>query len=403
MKIIVKTFSFFVAIILLTQSISAQSVRMPINSMKKTSDLKDSVAAIYKKRAEYMYHLIMHHYSVPGTDFLNENFPKQPGDRKVAYMWPFSGMVTGMGILKQLGVTDSSFKKLETGIDNYWSDKDGLPGVESYPPVYGGDKRFYDDNATIGLDYLENYKATKNQHFLNQAEKCVAFDFTGESADCGGGIFWNEDEKSPDSTNYIKATCSSSFSATLALKLYVITKKIKYLDFGKRVYAWTKMKLQDPGDLIYWNDIAIKGCVPNKTKWTYNSGAMLSNAVLLYQITKDNQYFNDAKALAAASFDFFTTSSPKLERKFPDHDPWFTTVLCRGYLDFYKIDPNKSTRYIDALIRNVDYAWKYARTPAGFFYEDWSGEKKGRYYWLLNQACMVEMYGRIALFKRNKQ
>ncbi len=403
MKIIFKTFSFFVAVILLTQTIRGRSVRIPANSLKETSDLKDSVASRYKKRAEYIYHLIVLHYSVPGTDFLNENYPKQPGDRKVAYMWPFSGMVTGIGILKQLGVIDTSFKKIEAGIDQYWSERYGLWGVESYPPIYGGDKRFYDDNATIGLDYLENYKATKNQHFLNQAEKCIAFDFTGESPDCGGGIFWNEAEKSPDSANYIKATCSSSFSATLALRLYAITKKARYLDFGKRVYAWTKMKLQDTSDLIYWNDIAIKGCTPNKTKWTYNSGAMLSNAVLLYQITKDKQYFNDAKELAASTFNFFTTSSPKLERKFPDHDPWFTTVLFRAYLDFYKIDPKKNTQYIDAMIRNVDYAWKYARTPAGFFYEDWSGEKKGRYYWLLNQACMVEMYGRIALFKRNNQ
>lgn len=403
MKTIIRTLIFLVTVVLVHASVRAQSAPMAANRTKEISDLNDSGANIYKKKAEYIYHLIMLHYSVPGTDFLNENFPKQPGDRKVAYMWPFSGMVTSIGILKQLGVTDTSFKKIETGIDEYWSDKKGLPGVESYPPTYGGDKRFYDDNATVGLDYLENYKATKNQHFLNQAEKCIAFDFTGESSDCGGGIFWNEEDKSPDSANYIKATCSSSFSVTLALKLYVITKKPKYLDFGKRVYAWIKMKLQDPGDLIYWNDIAIKGCMPNKTKWTYNSGAMLSNAVLLYQITKENQYLNDAKALAAASFNYFTSTSPKLERKFPDHDPWFTAVLFRSYLDFYKIDPNKSREYIDALIRNVDFAWKYARTPAGFFYEDWSGEKKGRYYWLLNQACMVEIYGRIALFKKNNQ
>lgn len=381
----------------------AQSARLVVNNMKEISDLKDSAADIYKKKAEYMYHLIMLHYSVPGTDFLAENFPKQPDDKKVAYMWSFSGMVTGMGILKQLGVADTGFKKIETGIDKYWSDKYGLRGVEAYPPMYGGDKRFYDDNATIGLDYLENYKATKNQHFLNQAEKCIAFDFTGESADCAGGIFWNEEEKSPDSVNYIKATCSSSFSVTLALRLYVITKKIKYLEFGKRVYAWTKMKLQDPNDLIYWNDIAIKGCIPNKTKWTYNSGAMLSNAVLLYQITKENQYLNDATELASASFNFFTTSSLKLDRKFPDHDPWFTTILFRGYLDFYKIDPNKKTEYIDAMVRNVDYAWKNARTSDGFFYEDWNGEKKGRYNWLLNQACMIEMYGRIALFKKKNE
>ena len=267
----------------------AQSTNSSFNNIKVLNDLKDSATDTYKEKSEYMYHLIMLHYSVPGTDFLAENYPKKPCDKKVAYMWSFSGMVTGMGILRQLGVADPDFQKIETGIDKYWSDKDGLPGVEAYPPMYGGDKRFYDDNATIGLDYLENYKTTKNQHFLNQAEKCIAFDFTGESTDCGGGIFWNEEEKSPDSANYIKATCASSFSVTLALKLYIITQKTKYLDFGKRVYTWTKMKLQDTNDLIYWNDVAIKGCIPNKTKWTYNSGAMLGNAVLLYQITKKDQ------------------------------------------------------------------------------------------------------------------
>src|SRR6185312_1090060 len=229
MKTIIRTLIFLVTVVLVHASVRAQSAPMAANRTKEISDLNDSGANIYKKKAEYIYHLIMLHYSVPGTDFLNENFPKQPCDRKVAYMWPFSGMVTSIGILKQLGVTDTSFKKIETGIDEYWSDKKGLPGVESYPPTYGGDKRFNDDNATVGLDYLENYKATKNQHFLNQAEKCIAFDFTGESSDCGGGIFWTEEDKSPDSANYIKATCSSSFSVTLALKLYVITKKPKYL------------------------------------------------------------------------------------------------------------------------------------------------------------------------------
>ena len=402
MKTKLIAFIFFAAIALLAYSLMVQSANRFYNNGEELTNLKDSAAGIYKKRAEYMYHLIMLHYSAPGTDFLIENFPKKPGDRKVAYMWSFSGMVTGMGILRQLGVTSPDFEKIDKGIDEYWSNKYGLQGVESYPPMYGGDKRFYDDNATIGLDYLENYKATKNQHFLNQAKKCLAFDFTGESTDCDGGIFWNEEEKSPDSANYIKATCSSSFSVTLALRLYVITKDTSYLDFGKRVYAWSKMKLQDPNDLIYWNDIAIKECIPNKTKWTYNSGAMLSNAVLLYQITKNNQYFEDAKELATASFNFFTVPSKKTGRSFPDHDPWFTTVLFRGYLDFYKIDPNKNTEFIDEAIRNVDYAWKNARTSDGFFYEDWNGEKKGRYNWLLNQACIVEMYGRIALFKKNK-
>lgn len=393
MKIIAGFFVFAMAAVIPGRTLAQD---YPKNTSSGTSFL-------YMEKAKNIFDLIITRYRVPGSDFLLENYPPEKGDKKVAYMWSLSGMVTAMGILRQLGVEDSSFAVIEKAINGYWSDTAKLPGVESYPPQYGGGKRFYDDNATIGLDYLENFKATGRQFFLEQAEKCMAFDYSGESADCGGGLFWDEQEKTPGSENYIKATCASSFATTLALKLYLLTKRKEYLDFGTRMYKWLKINLQDPDDLIYWNDIAVEGCVPDKTKWTYNTGAMITNAVLLYRITKQTNYFTDAKILARASFDYFTKPSPVTGRQFPDHDPWFTTVLFRSYLDFYKIDPSHNKRYIDTAIRNVDEAWKNARTEEGFFYEDWSGVKKGRYQWLLNQACMVEMLGRIALYKKNNE
>lgn len=359
-------------------------------------------AKTYKDKAKYVYDLINKNYSVSGTDFLAENYPVESGDKKVCYLWSVSGVYTGVGMLRQLGYADPSFEKIDRSVDSYWSNKNSLPAAESYPPVYGGGTRFYDDNATIGLDYLENYYKTKNQHFLDQAEKCMAFDFTGESNDVGGGIFWNEDEKYPGATNYLKAACSSAFSAKLALDLYEITNNPEYLAFGKRLYDWMKLKLQDPNDLIIWNDVAITTGIPNKTKWTYNSGMVLSTASLLFRITGEQHYFDDAKALAEATFTFFTISSDNVGRQFPDHDPWFTAKLFRGYLSFYDIDPTKNTKYIDAMIKNVDYAWLHSRTFEGFFYEDWSGKKLGRYQWLLNQACMIEMYGRIAIYKGEK-
>jgi len=359
-------------------------------------------AKTYKDKAKYMYDLINKSYSVPGIEFLSENYPVQAGDKKVCYLWSVSGVYTGVGMLRQLGYTDASFEKIDRSVDSYWSNKNNLSGVESYPPVYGGGTRFYDDNATIGLDYLENYNITKNQHYLDQAEKCLAFDFTGESNDVGGGLFWNEDEKYSGAANYLKAACSSSFATNLSLSLYDITKKPEYLVFGKRMYDWMKNKLQDPDDLIYWNDVAITTGLPNKTKWDYNSGMMLCAASQLYKITGEQHYLDDAKALAEATFSFFTISSDKVGRQFPDHDPWFTTILFRGYLSYYEIDTTKNTKYIDAMIKNVDYAWLHSRTYQGFFYEDWSGKKLGRNQWLLNQACMVEMYGRIAMYKGEK-
>ncbi len=54
---------------------------------------------------------------------------------------------------------------------------------------------------------------------------------------------------------------------------------------------------------------------------------------------------------------------------------------------------------INAVISNVDYAWKHSVTSNGFFMEDWAGQYPGRYYWILNQAAMVEIYARIAVLK----
>ena len=368
--IIHKRILFLESLVILISSCKkeAHSKVAPVNTID-TSKIENPIysAKTYNQKAYFVYNLISKYYSVPVTDFFLENYPKGTGDRLVAYMWYYSGVVTGIGMLRQLDYQYTSFNKVDRGIDKYWSNINNLAGVKSYPPSYGGGTRFYDDNAIIGLDYLENYQATQNQHYLDQAIKCMDFDFTGESNDCDGGIFWNENERTPGTSNYIKATCSSAFSNTLALKLYQITSQSKYLDFAKRMYGWIKLKLQDPADLIYWNDVAIANCTTNKTKWDYNSGAMLSNAVLLYKETGDQQYLNDAKQLASATFNYFTVSSDKVGRQFPDHDPWFTTVLFRGYPAFYEIDPDKNTGFIKAMIKNVDYAWLNARNYLGFF------------------------------------
>ena len=59
-----------------------------------------------------------------------------------------------------------------------------------------------------------------------------------------------------------------------------------------------------------------------------------------------------------------------------------------------------SENYVKLFIKNADYAWKNARNSEGQFYEDWSGNSQGRYYWLLHQAALLEAFGRAAIFKK---
>ena len=44
----------------------------------------------------------------------------------------------------------------------------------------------------------------------------------------------------------------------------------------------------------------------------------------------------------------------------------------------------------------MDYAWNNMREGNGLFNTDWSGKQKDEKKWLLTQAAMVEMYGKLA-------
>ena len=47
-------------------------------------------------------------------------------------------------------------------------------------------------------------------------------------------------------------------------------------------------------------------------------------------------------------------------------------------------------------MENTDYAWKETRDEHGLLNVDWSGNHKDEHKWLLNNACMVEMYSEAA-------
>ncbi|MCK7556799.1 glycoside hydrolase family 76 protein [Chitinophaga sedimenti] len=200
----------------------------------------------------------------------------------------------------------------------------------------------------------------------------------------------------------MKATNVTALSATLALQLYQQEKQEMYLTSAKRWYAWVKQYMLDPVDKGFWNSVSIKTGAINYAKWTYNSGAMIQNAALLFKITGDQAYLADAKAWAQGAYNIFTRNVANQGRFYTANDPWFTAVLLRGYLELNTVDAN--TAYIDTLVANVDYAWDHARLPdTRQFYEDWSGSDLGRYHSLLTQVAMVEIYARISIWKKKNK
>lgn len=166
---------------------------------------------------------------------------------------------------------------------------------------------------------------------------------------------------------------------------------------GKKLYEWTKERLQDPTDYLYFDYIDLDGKI-GKSKFAYNSGQMMQAAVLLHQFTGDLAYLTDARHIAEEAYGYFFTFVPGVDGKFVKivrkGDIWFTAVMLRGYLELYKQDKDRT--YINTFEKSLDLAWECARDKNGLFNVDFSGVEKDNCKWLLTQAAIVEMYARLA-------
>ncbi len=89
-----------------------------------------------------------------------------------------------------------------------------------------------------------------------------------------------------------------------ALKLFQATQDSIYLKQGKELYEWTKKNLEDPKDHLYFDNIALNKKI-GRAKFAYNSGQMMQAAALLYQITKQRNYLEDAQNIAEACHKHF--------------------------------------------------------------------------------------------------
>lgn len=361
-------------------------------------------------RAQATLDSIYKHYSVAGTPLLRENYPftstytatylatQQPKNvpNPYAYLWPFSGTLSALSALYEASSVDNTYlqllnTKVIAGL-NHYLDKTRLPvAYASYINTAPLSDRFYDDNVWLGIDYADLYNTTHEERFIDTAKLIWAFVESGIDDKLGGGIYWCEQKK------HSKNTCSNAPGAVFALKLFRATNDSVYFKKGVALYNWTKQNLQDKADNLYFDNIGLSGKV-DKTKYAYNSGQMLQAAALLYKLTGNIDYLSDAKDIAESAYNYFFTDVKTPKGKtvhiVKPGNVWFTAVMLRGFIELYSIDDNNI--YLNAFQQSLDYAWEYARTPQGLFYDNFSVQPKKNLNWLLTQAAMVEMYARMS-------
>ena len=347
--------------------------------------------------------LIFKYYSSNENKILlNETYPVNPHNvasyviskdsvtkERVAYLWPTSGVLSGVVALMS-STNDPRYKtlldkRIIPGLDLYLDQTRKPACYQSYLASEGKSDRFYDDNVWLAIEFAQLAIVTKTPEYLDKAETIWKFVISGWDEQLGGGIYWCEQKKES------KNTCSNAPSVVAAAKLYQATKNITYLNWAKRIYAWTKLNLQDKSDFLYYDNISLKGRI-GKKKYAYNSGQMLQGAALLFKITGDKAYRTDAQQIAKSAIPYFTVDmerNGKNHRVFKQQGAWFVTVLSRGYFELYTID--KDPQYINFFKSNMDYLKLYARYDNGLFYGDWSGSNTDQFKWLLDQGCIVEL------------
>lgn len=350
-------------------------------------------------------------YSVAGENLLRENYPHDAsykatylaGEDKnlnnpYSYLWPYSGTFPAVRALYEATGDSAYLSLLEQRI---------LPGLEEYldakrvPTAYASyinsapeSDRFYDDNVWLGIDFTDMYLLCGRESYLDKARMIWKFIESGTDSVLGGGIYWCEQKKES------KNTCSNAPGSVYALKLFKATGDSLYLQAGRSLYEWTKANLQDTTDCLYFDNINLNHRI-GRAKFAYNSGQMLQAASLLYCLTGEKPYLDDAEAIAeSAHRHFFSGTATDEKGEFPllcKGNVWFTAVMVRGFNELYGINGNP--RYMDDLLRNLDYAWNHARDKeCGLFQQDWSGSDIDEKKWLLTQAAMVEMQATAASY-----
>ena len=107
---------------------------------------------------------------------------------------------------------------------------------------------------------------------------------------------------------------------------------------------------------------------------------MLQSAALLYQITNNKTYLQEAERIATAAREHFYKNS-----KLPGNY-WFNAVLLRGFQELYQINGNK--QQLQFFYNDAERVWNNEKDRDNLI-----GTRKAKS--LIDQAAMLEIYARL--------
>lgn len=250
----------------------------------------------------------------------------------------------------------------------YWNPAGPVPGYDASPFPKNSD-RYYDDNAWMVLALAETYDLLGDRKYLTWAAEALAYSLSGWDAKLGGGIYWRENEKTS------KNTCSNLPVAAACIAIAARTGKSELKSRAREIVDWTKGKLQDPADGLFWDNVGLSGRT-DKTKWTYNTALYLRSAAELGG-------YEDLQRVVDASLSHWIDSrsgAAKDEGKFAHL--WLEGLLIAQ-------PTNGEVRKTVSGV--LDFVWKRCRDGNGRFGNRWDkpSQAERKEFHLLDQAAVA--------------
>lgn len=331
----------------------------------------------------------LQNYFLEDNGLYLEEYPNTT-DNPYSYVWPFSQAMTATIDMTGLPGVGRQYRA-ELGSDLealelYWNDATTPPGYDSYvrPPLGQGGDKFYDDNEWLALEFLRLYNRDGGEAYLERAKEIFELVVYGWDDDpshpCPGGVFWTQAPWSQD-----RNTISNAPGAQVGLYLYEITEDDYYLDWAKRMVAWTDGCMLAPNGL-YWDHIDLEGTV-EKTQWSYNQGMMIGAKVLLYRATGDASYLRQAQNIAKAALAYYGGAG-----RYYTQPARFNAIFFKNLLLLNGEAPNPA--YRKAMQTYADEVWRSAREPRTnlFKFEVYKPVT------LLEQSAMAQIYATLAVW-----
>jgi hypothetical protein len=288
-----------------------------------------------------------------------------------ASAWPYGqAMVAALDQAKLTG-NYQDFNQMVQHLESYRNPQGG------YNPSTNGGDRYYDDNAWIGLAFMQAYHQNPQPEYLQKAESVAQFIHTGITQD--GGLLWKEKAQRPTYN-----TCAFGPSIELYMHLYQATGNPQDLRTAQQLDQFMDAQLRLPSGL-YGDNRATDLKSPMAPEiYAYNQGTPVGAKLLLYEATGDTQYLKDAQQTARAALNYFAQGDRLWKEA-----PVFNAIMFRNLLKVPGVDARPM------LDQYLERNWQQALNPQSGLFEQKAGQ--GSYdhehgLQMIDQAALSQLY-----------